>query len=384
VGSQSDDDNASMMSTTTTTSAPTPEHTLTLAATFRVYDGYGSMGEYIALGMARAGAVVNISPLIIDLNGTSAEFGEMFRASRPEIVGPVLYFCGPSEWLDPYREVEDLFINTMWEADRLPAVWPERLNLARAVIVPSRFLIDVFRRSGVSVPVEVVAQGVDPDVYHYEQRPLREGLTTLMVGTVDERKHINEGIAAWKLAFENDRSARLVIKSRFQKGNYSFDDPRITFYRHDEATRGIAGWYREADVLMALGNEGFGLPLVEGMATGLPVIALDSEGQADICAEAVDCLLPVAPAHWAPYKEPNWGPSGVQAVPGVEDVAERLRWVAAHRAEARDMGRAASEWALKHRNVWRMGPAILEVMEHYARPTRSLRRVESRSQYRLR
>ena len=323
--------------------------------------------------MERAGAVVHIYHLLIDLKGTSAEFKEIFLTSRPEIVGPVLYFCGPSDWLDPYREVEDLFINTMWEADRLPAVWPERLNLARAVIVPSRFLVDVFRRSGVNVPVEVVAQGVDPDVYHYEQRPERDGLTALMVGTVDERKHIGEGIAAWKLAFENDPSARLIIKSRFQKGDYSFDDPRITFFKHDEATRGIAGWYREADVLLALGNEGFGLPLVEGMATGLPVIALDSEGQADICAEARDYLLPVAPARWAPYNERYWGPSGVQGVPGVEDVAERLRWVAAHRAEAREMGRAASEWARKHRNVWDMGPALLEVMEHYVRPARSLR-----------
>ena len=365
------DETALMMST-----ARTPEHTLTVAATFRVYDGYGSMGEYIALGMSRAGAVVNVAPLLIDLNGTSEEFGEIFHASRPEIVGPVLFFCGPSDYLDPYRHVEELFINTMWEADRLPALWPERLNLARAVIVPSRFLVDVFRRSGVNVPVEVVAQGIDPDVYHYEQRPERDGLTTLMVGTVDERKHINEGIAAWKLAFGNDPRARLVIKSRFQKGNYSFDDPRITFFNHDEATRGIAHWYAEADVLLALGNEGFGLPLVEGMATGMPVIALDSEGQADICADAGDCLLPVAPAAWMPYNEPNWGPSGVQGVPGVEDVAERLRWVATHRAEAREMGQVASAWALKHRNVWRMGPAMLDIMEHYAQPARSLRRAK--------
>lgn len=360
-----------------TTSTETIGHTLSVAATFRVYDGYGSMGEYIVLGMARAGAVVNVIPLLIDLNGTLDEFKEIFCASRPGIVGPVLYFCGPSDWLDPFRVVEDLFINTMWEADQLPAVWSERLNLARAVIVPSRFLVEVCRRSGVNVPVEVVAQGVDPDVYRYEHRPERAGLTTLMVGTVDDRKHIDEGIAAWKLAFESDPQARLVIKSRFQKGNYAFDDPRISFFKQDEATRGIAHWYREADVLLALGNEGFGLPLVEGMATGLPVIALNSEGQADICAEAGDCLLPVDPSAWVPYNDPYWGPAGVQAVPGVEDVAERLRWVAGHKDEAREMGRAASEWARTHRNVWAMGPAILEVMEHYAKPARSLRRAIS-------
>lgn len=362
------DEEALMMNT-----GDSSEHTLTVAATFRVYDGYGSMGEYIVLGMSRAGASVNVAPLLIDLEGMSEEFKEIYRGCRPQVISPVLYFCGPSDWLEPFREVEDLFINTMWEADRLPAVWPERLNQARAVIVPSRFLVDVFRRSGVNVPVEVVAQGIDPDVYSFEQRPEREGLQTLIVGTVDDRKHINEGIAAWKLAFADDPLARLVIKSRFQKGDYKFDDSRISFYKHDEATRGIAGWYRNSDVLLALGNEGFGLPLVEGMATGLPVIALNSEGQADICAEAGEYLLPVDPVEWEECNDLSWGPAGVRGVPGVADVAEHLCWVATHRAEAREMGLAASEWARKHRNVWRMGPAILEVMEHYARSSRPLR-----------
>jgi hypothetical protein len=110
------------------------------------------------------------------------------------------------------------------------------------------------------------------------------------------------------------------------------------------------------------------------MATGLPVIALNSEGQADICAEARDYLLPVEPVAWEPYNDLSWGPAGVQGVPGVEDVANRLRWVAEHRGEAREMGRAASDWVIAHRNVWTMGPAILDVMERYVQPTRSLRR----------
>ena len=62
-----------------------------------------------------------------------------------------------------------------------------------------------------------------------------------------------------------------------------------------EPTRGIAHWYARADVLLALGNEGFGLPLVEAMATGLPVIALDSEGQSDVCADAGGLVMPVVP-----------------------------------------------------------------------------------------
>ena len=135
-----------------------------------------------------------------------------------------------------------------------------------------------------------------------------------------------------------------------------------------------AHWYRQADVLLALGNEGFGLPLVEGMATGLPVIALSSEGQADICQEARDRLLPVEPSDWQVYDNPVFGCCGLRGIPGVDDVAAKLQWVASHRDEARAIGRAASEWAIRHRNVWAKGPAVREVMERDVRPSRPLRR----------
>src|SRR5206468_6458860 len=106
----------------------------------------------------------------------------------------------------------------------------------------------------------------------------------------------------------------------------------------------------QADVLLALGNEGFGLPLVEGMATGLPVIALNSEGQSDVCEGAPSCLLPVAASTWEAYNPSAFGSCGVRGVPSVVEVAGRLRWVARHRDEAREIGRAGSKWVLQHRN----------------------------------
>jgi hypothetical protein len=68
-----------------------------------------------------------------------------------------------------------------------------------------------------------------------------------------------------------------------------------------------------------------------------------------------------------------WGQGGKRAVPGVDDVVKNLRWVATHGDEARDMGRAASGWVLKNRNIWAMGPAALDVMENYSDNRKSLR-----------
>ncbi len=346
-----------------------------VAAHYDVSTGYGSMAEYLVRGMARAGASVQVIPLSLQTEGLSQEFRNLMRQSRPDPGVPALYFSWPRPELEAFRSYPDLFLNTMWESSRLPAGWTEKLNRARAVIVPTRWVAEMLRQNGVTVPVEVVPEGIDPEVYCFRERPEGEHFTTLMVGPVDPRKHTLTGIAAWKEAFAGDPSARLIIKTQYGYRNYTPDDSRIQYVDSVERTRGIAHWYGQADVLLALGNEGFGLPLVEAMATGLPVIALDSEGQSDVCKDAPDCVLPVPAAWREPYRHAHYGECGERGAPAVADVRERLRWVAGHREEARAMGRAASEWAVRHRNIWAKAPAVLDVMERYAGCRPALRRV---------
>lgn len=347
---------------------------VTFAAPFMAYDGYGGVSQYVALGMARAGATVDIVPFNLTPEGLSPDLLQTLARSAPEADSPALCFTWPLGDISRFHSSPDLFLYTMWETSQLPAGWEGIINRTRAVFVPSKFVADVFQESGVLPPTEIVPLGVDPAVYHYEERPAREGLTTLMVGTFVPRKNFEVGIEAWKKAFADDPAARLVIKTRFRVTPYSPDDPRITFVDSEEATHGIAHWYSQADVLLTLGNEGFGLPLVEGMATGMAVVALDAEGQADVCRDAAGRLLTVPPSRWVPFDQPPFGKCGVRAVPSADDVAARLRWLDAHREEARALGRAASEWAVEHRNVWDTGPALLDLMERMANPARPLRR----------
>jgi len=346
---------------------------VTVGASFMVYDGYGSMAEYLVRGMVRAGARVHVAPLRLDMEGLSAECQAIVRQSHPEPEAPVLYFSYLDRHIERFLGARDLFINTMWESSRLPTAWPAWLNRARTVIVPTRFVADVCRASGVTAPVEVIPEGIDPEVYHSIDRPERAGLTTLVVGALIDRKHMREAMAAWQRAFAGDPDARLIIKAHFRSRDWAPDDPRIEVVDTNEPTQGIARWYAQADVLLALGNEGFGLPLVEGMATGLPVIALNSEGQADVCREAPDCLLPITPRRWETYDGGPFGRCGVCGAPEVDDVAAALRWVADHRGEARAMGRAASRWALRRRDIWAKGPAVLDVLERAVQPPRPLR-----------
>ncbi|WP_327322122.1 glycosyltransferase family 4 protein [Streptomyces sp. NBC_01210] len=300
---------------------------------------------------------------------------DLLKESTPYREGPVLFSAALEPELELYANTEH-FVHTMWEASELPAVWAAKLNRTRAVIVPTRFVADVCRSSGVTAPIEVIPEGVDPELYPWIERPAREGVTTLVVGTVLPRKHVAQAIEAWQLAFDDAPDARLIIKSRFQTAQshgLTVDDPRITVIDDQEMVRGILHWYEQADVLLALGSEGFGLPLVEGMATGLPVVALSSEGQGDVCQDAGDLVLPVPPGSWEVADEPGYGRCGVRGVPDVREVAKRLTWVARHREEAAQLGVAASEWVHRNRNLWRKGPALLDAMETHMRPPRALR-----------
>jgi glycosyltransferase involved in cell wall biosynthesis len=351
--------------------------TVTVGSTYMLYDGYGSMAEYLVRGLARAGSAVNVVPFLVDREGLSEEFLQILDSSRPEPAAPYLYFSWPSANLERFRTAGDLFINTMWEASRLPRDWPPRLNQARALIVPTRFVAQVCRESGVDAPIEVVPEGIDPTVYHYEDRPEHEGFTTLAVGTFVPRKNMRVAIAAWKAAFADDATARLIVKARFGHVDYTSDDPRIEIVDSNEATRGISHWYRQADALLALGSEGFGLPLIEGMAIGLPAVALDAGGQSDTCAAAGELVLAVPAASWQNYDEPVFGRCGVYGVPSVDDVASRLRWIATHRDEALSLGKAAAEWVPDHLNVWNKAPAVLDVLEQRVRPPRPLRQTHT-------
>lgn len=343
---------------------PVNEPAITLAAPFMTYDGYGSMAEYLALSLIKSGAKINIKPLMIDEKGLTPTFCKKLHESRIYPNDPVIFFCWPNGDLDQYFQNPNLFINTMWESSRLPAGWVEKLNHARAVIVPSQFVSQTFRDNGVFCPIHIIPEGVDPDVYTYVERPQTEGITTLIVGTLIERKHWREAITGWQMAFGDDPSARLLIKSRFGHSRQFSNDSRIRLVDDNETTRGILHWYQQADILLALGSEGFGLPLVEGMATGLPVVALNAEGQSDICTQAKELVLSVQPKFYASYIDNRFGDCGKFAIPDVEQVATHLSWIATHRQEASHIGKLASQWVRKHRNIWSKGAAVLDVIEN--------------------
>lgn len=112
--------------------------------------------------------------------------------------------------------------HTVWETDRLPAHWPALINLLDAVIVPTEWNRQVFRDSGVVIPILVVPHLPRParavtaeDRAHLRQRlpPLAGRRVFYTISTWLERKSIGPLVAAFAEAFDEKDKVALVIKT---------------------------------------------------------------------------------------------------------------------------------------------------------------------------
>ena len=166
------------------------------------------------------------------------------------------------------------------------------LRKASAVLVPSdstrRDLLDLYRIPGLESKVDVIAEGLPPAV---AAGPLPDGLEPgfiLAVGTVEPRKNYPRLLAAFRqmrgrlgsLPFTiNGRPGvpQLVIAGR---PGWAYGDtleriaaePGVRYLGHvDEPT--LTALYESASVLAFPSlYEGFGLPLLEAMARGVPAV----------------------------------------------------------------------------------------------------------------
>jgi glycosyltransferase involved in cell wall biosynthesis/predicted nucleotide-binding protein len=342
--------------------------TLVVHAPLVVYDGYGSVAEHLVIGLSRLGIDVRVEPTLLDRRGLSLEVLRLLDTDSAVPDGtPHLVFGPPSTLVTQLRSRGPVIINTMWEASLLPSSWPDILNSVSAAIVPTQFVASVFAASGVSVPTYVVPEGVEPAIYSYRPRPTRNTFTTLVVGYMNRRKRGDLALRSWSAAFQGAHDARLLFKARWGLGiDRSNSDPRVISSGSNERTRGIAHWYHRADVILAIGSEGFGLPLVEGMATGLAAIALASEGQKDTCDAATPHLLAIRPASWEVCDDTDYGVAGVRGVPDMDDLVVALRQLYSDRNAATEMGSRAAAWVRSERDIGSKARAVLDVVDRHA------------------
>ncbi|MDX6520146.1 MAG: hypothetical protein QOF08_751 [Gaiellales bacterium] len=180
-----------------------------------------------------------------------------------------------------------------WEFGAIPAEWvdPIRRNVDE-VWVPSEYVKAMYVAGGIEPDrVAVVPNGVDLALFHPEgeRYPLDApaGTRFLFVGGLIERKAPELLVAAYLDAFQDRDDVCLVIKSSGAGEIYADADlgrleeyqregrlPRIVHLSDDLSDQEMAALHRACDVMvLPYRGEGFCMPALEAMASGLPVIA---------------------------------------------------------------------------------------------------------------
>ncbi|MBV8601207.1 MAG: glycosyltransferase, partial [Candidatus Eremiobacteraeota bacterium] len=252
-----------------------------------------------------------------------------------------------------------------WEYGSLPLRWVEAMKRSvDEVWCPSSYVRGLYIDAGFDPErVAVVPNGLDPAIFAPgEPGPI--DLTTtksfkfLFLGGTLERKGIDVLVQAYLDAFTQSDDVALIIKDFGLGGFYrlvSYREkifeiqnrsgiPEIVYSEADLTTEQLVSLYRAVDCFaFPYRGEGFGMPMLEAMACGLPVIAT--------AGGAADDFLDDTTAYRVPAQRKSIGKTiyniklydeGWLLEPDRAALAATMRRIYDDRAEAREIGRLAS------------------------------------------
>jgi glycosyltransferase involved in cell wall biosynthesis len=275
-------------------------------------------------GLARAGFSLTLAPTDGPLRPDSS-------AGSPELPDVFLVHDHPYDASSAPGRRNVFFLEYDY-ADLVPEdrVLVEQLNARFDLcLVPSAFVRTACRTAGIRIPIEVCPLGFDPDEFHPAVPPVPLGTERsfrfVNVGGATERKGLDVLVRAYRAAFTAADDVALVLKSQGYEhlrpwfrdvlGEPRAGEPEIVHRHGDDPS--VAGWFTAADVgVFPFRGEGFGLPILECLASGRPVIVTEGGGPADFCS--------TENASFVRAKECEDG-GRRRLEPDVEHLAERLR-----------------------------------------------------------
>lgn len=267
---------------------------------------------------------------------------------------PELFFKCTNEFRIGYTMVENTQIGKKWRD------WCNQMNM---LFVPSAYLIDVFKESGVKKPIISVKQGMDSKKFPYiERRPQRKFVFGT-IGYQDDRKNWQDLVTAFCSEFNQNEPVELWIKNTNGYWNNTlFSDDRIKIINKMYTFADVQRLYAYFDCFVFPSHaEGSGLPPREAMATGLPVILTNWSGLSEIADSQWSYPLTPVAIDYPDVRGPEQ--PGFMARIDVSELMYWMRYVYENPSEAKAKGRKASEFVHKEYNWDECASDLLKKLE---------------------
>lgn len=203
------------------------------------------------------------------------------------------------------KKYDYVFLNIYWETDKVPKYWFPNVNKVDAILAPSTHNKWAYQNSGINTPTFVVRHGIDcnefnPDNPKFNFPVYEDKFKFLSVFHWQHRKAPEVLIEAFAREFRSTENVMLVIKTHIGYLNRQMQNHYLQLAVNFKNSLGIKdsadiaitnsimddvhikGLYTGSDVfVLPSRGEGIGMPYLEAMASGLPVIATPWGGQTD-------------------------------------------------------------------------------------------------------
>jgi len=243
----------------------------------------------------------------------------------------------------PYPSI----IYSVWESTEYPQWFIDKLKLFDQLWVPSEAQRSWSIAQGIPEEfVKVVPEGVDPEIYKPNNAVPASGIFTFLVcGQWQPRKSTLEIIQAYLKAFPIDHDPlaqrtrlELSVDTLFPSDNfksteerlaaYGISDPRISVIHFEEKSDYVRRLQSADCFLSCSRSEGWGLPIIESLACGIPTVVADWGGSTEYAGSAINVRISKLIKPYGIYG--NWDVPGQWAEPDYDDLVAKMQDVYDH------------------------------------------------------